>query len=117
MVRAPSQVVHIASADVSDFAAVRRAVEAAEAAAGPIFGLIANAGSSVPGYFLEQVLCSRASPDDIPAPKHGRATSPNPESRLHALGGARRDLLSRGGAACSIPIPHAVAPPSTAIAA
>ena len=54
-VASPTQVVHIESADVSDFAAVRRAVDSAEKAAGPIFGLIANAGSSQPGYFLDQV--------------------------------------------------------------
>eukprot|EP00292_Cryptomonas_paramecium_P008569 CAMPEP_0113687420 /NCGR_PEP_ID=MMETSP0038_2-20120614/15923_1 /TAXON_ID=2898 /ORGANISM="Cryptomonas paramecium" /LENGTH=275 /DNA_ID=CAMNT_0000608027 /DNA_START=9 /DNA_END=833 /DNA_ORIENTATION=+ /assembly_acc=CAM_ASM_000170 len=48
------QIVRYAAADVSNFEIVNEVVKTSEAAAGPIFVLVANAGSSVPGYFLEQ---------------------------------------------------------------
>uniref|UniRef100_A0A7S4PJ59 3-dehydrosphinganine reductase n=1 Tax=Guillardia theta TaxID=55529 RepID=A0A7S4PJ59_GUITH len=48
------QKIEYAVADVSDFQAVKAAVESSEKKAGPIDVVIANAGSSQPGYFLEQ---------------------------------------------------------------
>jgi short-subunit dehydrogenase len=46
--------IHTFSADVTNVEDVRRMVSEAEAAQGPIFGLVSNAGSATPGRFLEQ---------------------------------------------------------------
>lgn len=49
------QKVSYVAADMTDFAAVQACVAKVVDLAGPIDVLVANAGTGVPGYFLEQV--------------------------------------------------------------
>ena len=57
-----SQKVNYVSADMTDFGAVQASIAKIVDMAGPIDVLVANAGTGIPGYFLEQVsrLCLAA---------------------------------------------------------
>ncbi|KAJ1466316.1 hypothetical protein T484DRAFT_1862036, partial [Baffinella frigidus] len=50
----PGQKINFVAVDLSDAAATVKAVQKAEEMAGPLDVAIANAGASVPGYFMQQ---------------------------------------------------------------